>query len=576
MSENVIRDFMVSLGFKVDEASMKKFTLAVENVTKGVVNAGLAVTGAATAVVAGVAIISSQMEKLYYASQRSGESVGNLMALRYAAGQIGLTAEQAQSSLEGFARTLRLNPGADGLLTSLGVTGNGPAEKFQSFVAKMREQQPYVAAAYASLFGIDPDTLLMLENGLATLEQEQQKYRERLGKFGINPEQAASAGRDFNNVLRRARDDFELLWIVIESKLVPVMTPLIERFERWAEAHADQTAKAIADAVEKLANWLASINWDKVGKDIDKVVDALGGAKGVLIAIAAISLSGVIGGVLSLAAGLVRLVAAAAGLGGGAAAGAGTAAGIAGRGLLGTLMRFLGPAMLYFHSGDLNVGEQDELKKRRAGMPGFDAEGNPVGMPQAPSASGSPGSSRAPRGVRNNNPGNIEYGSFAKSQGAVGSDGRFAVFNSMEEGIAATVALLQSYVQRGFNTIRTIIGRWAPNGENNTEAYIASVAKKLGISADQKLNQDQLGGVAQAIFGHENGAAYSATANLVAASSSARLGANGSAARSVTVTQKTDIHVSGTGDPQGTARAVAGEQQRVNSDMVRNFEGAVS
>lgn len=569
MSDNVIRDFMVSLGFKVDEASMKKFTLAVESVTKGVMNAGLAVTGAATAVVAGVTIISSQMEKLYYASQRSGESAGNLMALRYAAGQIGLTAEQAQSSLEGFARTLRLNPGADNLLTSLGVTGNGPAEKFQSFIAKMREQQPYVAAAYASLFGIDPDTLLMLENGLDKLEKEQQKYRERLGKFGINADQAAAAGKDFNNVLRRARDDFELLWVVIESKLVPVMTPLIERFERWAEAHADETAKAIADAVEKLANWLASINWDKVGKDIDKVVDALGGAKGVLIAIAAISLSGVISGVLGLAGALAKLVLEATKLGSKPAAAA------AGGGLLGALMRFLGPIALYFHSEDLNTGEPEELKKRRAGMPGYDAEGNPVGLPQT-AAPGSPGGSRAPRGVRNNNPGNIEYGAFAKSQGAVGSDGRFAVFSSMEEGIAATVTLLQSYVQRGFNTIRTIIGRWAPNGENNTEAYIASVAKKLGISADQKLTSDQLGGVAQAIFGHENGAAYSATANLLAASGSARLGAEGQASRSVTVTQKTDIHVNGTSDPQGTARAVAGEQQRVNSDMVRNFEGAVS
>lgn len=609
MSESVIRDFMVSLGFKVDEASMKKFTLAVENVTKGVRNAGLAVTGAATAVVAGVTIISSQMEKLYYASQRSGESASNLMALRYAAGQIGLTAEVAQSALEGFARTLRLNPGADSLLNSLGVVGKSPAEKFQSFIAKMREQQPYVAAAYASLFGIDPDTLLMLENGLTKLEEEQKEYLSRLGKFGIDAEKAAAASKDFNNTIRRAKSDFELLWLVLESKLVPVLTPLIERFERWAELHADEMAKAIADAVQKFANWLASIDWEKTVSQIDKVVESLGGAKGVLIAIAAISFSGVITSVLSLTASLLKLGAAAMGLGGaGTAAGGAGAAGSAAAGGAGALgfgiaglaasvwgvTKFLEWAMPNHKRGDIDpdtgmvwqpgpngrggkwVVPEGGLYRHyvhgsRAGGGHWEGRDLPTDGKDPVIAKGN-----LPRGVRNNNPGNIEYGAFAKSQGAVGSDGRFAVFNSMEEGIAATVTLLQSYVQRGFNTIRTIIGRWAPNGENNTEAYIASVAKKLGISADQKLTSDQLSGVAQAIFGHENGAAYSATANLLAASGSARLGADGQANRSVSVTQKTDIHVTGTGDPQGTARAVAGQQDRVNSDMVRNFTGAVS
>jgi hypothetical protein len=99
--------------------------------------AGVAVAATAAGIVAGVKIISSQMENLYYASQRTGATVGNLMALRYAAGQIGLTADQAQSSLEGFTRTLRLNPGSNSLLSSLGVTGNDPTEKFDSFIEKM-------------------------------------------------------------------------------------------------------------------------------------------------------------------------------------------------------------------------------------------------------------------------------------------------------------------------------------------------------------------------------------------------------------------------------------------------------
>ena len=41
------------------------------------------------------------------------------------------------------------------------------------------------------------------------------------------------------------------------------------------------------------------------------------------------------------------------------------------------------------------------------------------------------------RNWRNNNPGNLEYGPFAKSKGAIGTGGRFAVFATLEDGLRA-------------------------------------------------------------------------------------------------------------------------------------------
>lgn len=95
---------------------------------------------------------------------------------------------------------------------------------------------------------------------------------------------------------------------------------------------------------------------------------------------------------------------------------------------------------------------------------------------------------RAPRGVRNNNPLNIEYGKFTKGKGAVGSDGRFAQFSNSGEGVRAARDLLKSYNSRGLNTVNEIIGRWAPAGENDTNAYATSVAKALGVSGDQEID----------------------------------------------------------------------------------------
>ncbi|MCD9228933.1 hypothetical protein ACPPTR_10495 [Ralstonia pseudosolanacearum] len=105
----------------------------------------------------------------------------------------------------------------------------------------------------------------------------------------------------------------------------------------------------------------------------------------------------------------------------------------------------------------------------------------------ASQAASSPGTS-GPRNLRNNNPGNIEYGAWAKAHGATGSDGRFAVFPDAATGSAAVDALLQSYGNRGLNTVSRVIGRWAPASENSTSGYAATVAKRLGVGANDRLN----------------------------------------------------------------------------------------
>lgn len=96
-----------------------------------------------------------------------------------------------------------------------------------------------------------------------------------------------------------------------------------------------------------------------------------------------------------------------------------------------------------------------------------------------------------PRGYRNNNPLNIEAGSFTQGQpGFAGSDGRFARFESMEAGINAADSLLQSYANRGLTTVNDIINRWAPPTENNTGAYAGYVSDKLGVTPDTKLDME--------------------------------------------------------------------------------------
>jgi hypothetical protein len=117
-----------------------------------------------------------------------------------------------------------------------------------------------------------------------------------------------------------------------------------------------------------------------------------------------------------------------------------------------------------------------------------------------------------PRGIRNNNPGNIEYGPFTKGLGATGSDGRFAVFRSMTEGVCALARLLIVYYDKKLpdriDTVREVINRWAPSNENDTSAYVMAVCQLCEVGPDDILNlreYNTLYWMTCAIGEHENG-----------------------------------------------------------------------
>ena len=109
---------------------------------------------------------------------------------------------------------------------------------------------------------------------------------------------------------------------------------------------------------------------------------------------------------------------------------------------------------------------------------------------------------------RNNNPGNIEYGDYALSNGAIPFDHgknkpqkqeeRFAIFPNYESGRQAKANLIFEGKNYKDLNLDNAIARYAPPKENDTLAYQQSVKKALGFSQDKiesmrmkDFNQDQ-------------------------------------------------------------------------------------
>src|SRR3546814_9851004 len=126
-----------------------------------------------------------------------------------------------------------------------------------------------------------------------------------------------------------------------------------------------------------------------------------------------------------------------------------------------------------------------------------------------------------PRVIRLNNPGNIEHGAPWEGLDPRNRDPRFCGFVSPEYGIRAIVRVLITYYDKRrardgsrIDTVREIVERWAPAGENNTEAYAKHVASPINADPDMIVdvtNNSIMRGLAPAILKHENGRAHACT-----------------------------------------------------------------
>lgn len=110
------------------------------------------------------------------------------------------------------------------------------------------------------------------------------------------------------------------------------------------------------------------------------------------------------------------------------------------------------------------------------------------------------------RGIRNNNPGNIEWiaDPARRWRGMVSQDGRFGVFDTPANGIRAIGGELRASIRKG-QTLAQAIHEWAPAFENLTDAYLSHVEQVSGYRGEMRLTAGMIPGVAEGIILHENG-----------------------------------------------------------------------
>lgn len=244
----LIKEFLVSLGFKIEKAGLESFV-------KGI-------TAASSAVLASVTAIEDNLERLYFASQRTKASAENIRAFGFSLAQMGSSAGAALESIENLARLMRNTPGAVGLIQSIGVqtkTANGELRDTSEILRDLGKQfanMPYYRAnAYAQALGIDEKTLIALRQGLGEFGDE---YRGMLEKIGLDLGDATKKSHEFMVQTRTLASAIAIVGQRISESFSERLTAYIRRFR---EQLVDNFGR-IADIIERVTKgvlWLADI-----------------------------------------------------------------------------------------------------------------------------------------------------------------------------------------------------------------------------------------------------------------------------------------------------------------------------
>ena len=338
------------------EAGLDRVAKGVKSIGSAAQNAARHVTSmvpALTAIagigtIAGITALATEWGKAGSEIQRTsgvlGVSANDLQVFRNAAKLAGLSAEDMTGGLQGVGNVLNdatwgRNQPALVMMRMLGIemkrTKDGSVDATRALkdvanAVAARKGNVQAQQLIAGTFGLSA-LLPMLQRGEKGIDE----LTARSKKFSpiIDAKQLAQADR-FNENLLKLEGQATKLKYAFGNAMAPAVERVMTAVGKLVDKYGEVAATKVAEYVEKFATWLDHVDWEKTAESVGKFVDAIGGVKGIAIAVAAITFAGPIAGILSLISNLTLLATVAApaavkALAGVATAGAGGAAGTA-------------------------------------------------------------------------------------------------------------------------------------------------------------------------------------------------------------------------------------------------------
>lgn len=501
---------------------------------------------------------ANSLQQLGINSKALDMSAKSLDGWSRAAEAAGSSAEKMQGALAGFQDVLtqiRTGGASDSpLFAALASFGGATGANFDYQKDNSEDIMRKVAQNWNKLntdakrrfgkeFGFDNATQQALSNGNLVTDAD------HFTKISKATEDATDKAAKFNRRLVEMKQNFSAAAQVLFEALIPhieKLIPLIEKFGIWITTHGPEIEKFFSDSAA----------------EVNKVVDAVGGWQSALEVLLAFVVGkwalGMLGAITKVAKGFGPILAA--------------IAAVSAWDKVSSLndeakAKGVGPGdLLYQKMQAKDAAQQSQTDTLKDTFLNWWKKYEVDSDAGSYSAYGT----KNPRGIRNNNPGNLNYAQQAGATKESGPNGRFAVFNSMTEGVSALYKQIQLYFKRGTDTISEIVNKYAPASDNNNVmAYINSLVKSTGKGAHESLSSADMSTIfnlLKGIINHENGKGYVSDDEImrgIQVGSRATMQRNSGSYGGVP-SNKTDIHI-------GKAEFVtsANNQQALAKDIER-------
>lgn len=284
--------------------------------------AGFSLVGLKNTVM-GFAALGDEVAK---SAQRLGVSIPEYQRLKYIAGQSGVGPEELASSVGRLNRNIAMAATGKGkelasLMKRAGISMRGANGELRSGADLL----PEVADLFArngnaavqarmgnAIFGKSWMALApLLQGGRAGIDELTARYK----MLGIEiDESAIKQGEAFGDQVEDLGHAVSAYGNQIASKLLPVLSPMIERTIQWAAANRELITTRVSSFIAEIGRYMASIDWNAVVqganslvKEVRDLVDFVGGARNALIGLVVFMNLGAIVAALGLAGSILRV-----------------------------------------------------------------------------------------------------------------------------------------------------------------------------------------------------------------------------------------------------------------------------
>ncbi len=249
-----IKEFLVGLGFNIDEAGLRNFTSSITNASLSAAALGAAVVAASAAIVGGVSSVAKGFDDLDQLAQKYNTTASSIDDFVDSASMVGIGGEAAESALASMNKVVgeaALGIGRGKVvLEKLGIQAVDTAGKVRPVTDVMSDLQNKLAGlqrgqamTIMEKLGLDPQLLRLFNGELGDIAKIQDEMSKNDVSVGFDFDNAIKESKAFQKSMIAMKTQANLTWhfftTLWESLAVKIMPKVREGVERLGRAFED-------------------------------------------------------------------------------------------------------------------------------------------------------------------------------------------------------------------------------------------------------------------------------------------------------------------------------------------------